>query len=100
MKCPPYRVDWRKGVQRLAADLESDAKANGITDQSVTIGAPTRTEVQGDHAYVIVPSVYSFKQKGVAMSETAQMTFVLRKGGSGWLIHGWTWTGPRAEQAK
>lgn len=97
---PPYAWTGAKAFNAWAADLESDAKANGITDQSVKISAPTRTEVHGDHAYVIVPSVYAFKQKGVAMSETAQMTFVLKKGGSGWLIHGWTWTGPRAEKAK
>ena len=97
---PPFAWNGAKAFQAWAGDLESDAKANGITDQMVTIKAPTRTEVHGDHAYVIVPSVYSFKQKGVAMSETAQMTFVLKKGGSGWLIHGWTWTGPRAEKAK
>ena len=28
-------------------------------------------------------------------TEKAQMTFALRKGPSGWLIHGWTWTGPK-----
>jgi hypothetical protein len=29
------------------------------------------------------------------MRETAQMTFVLKKGAAGRLIHGWTWTGPK-----
>jgi hypothetical protein len=27
------------------------------------------------------------------------MTFTLKKGAGGWLIHGWTWTGPRARKA-
>jgi hypothetical protein len=40
--------------------------------------------------------VYHFKQKGVAMSETAQMTLTLEKGASGWKISGWAWTGPDA----
>jgi len=65
----------------------------------VTISAPTRVESSGDSAYVIVPAVYSYKEKGVAMRETAQMTFVLKKGTSGWLIHGWTWTGPKPRRA-
>jgi ketosteroid isomerase-like protein len=69
-----------------------------VTDQKVTIKAPTRVETAGDSAYVIVPSVYEFKLKGVPMRETAQMTFVLKKGADGWLIHGWTWTGPRAKK--
>ena len=47
---------------------------------------------------MIVPSTYTYKQKGVAMRETAQMTFTLKKGANGWLIHGWTWTGPKAQK--
>jgi ketosteroid isomerase-like protein len=94
---PPYLWRGPKAFQSWAADLESDAKKNGITDQMVTIGAPTRTESSGDSAYVVVPSVYSFKDRGVAMREAAQMTFVLKKGAGGWLIHGWTWTGPKPQ---
>ena len=71
-----------------------DAKAKGITDPAVTVGAPTRELVSGNSAYVIVPSVYTFKQKGVAMREAAQMTFALVKTAAGWKIAAWTWTGP------
>jgi hypothetical protein len=94
---PPYLWRGSKAFQSWAADLESDAKKNGITDQMVTISAPTRTESSGDSAYVVVPSVYSFKERGVAMGEAAQMTFVLKKGAGGWLIHAWTWTGPKPQ---
>ncbi|MEO7275902.1 MAG: nuclear transport factor 2 family protein [Vicinamibacterales bacterium] len=82
-----------------SAALDADAKKQGITEPSVKIGAPTRTEMSGDMAYVVVPVVYSFKLKGVAMTERAQMTYVLKKGPSGWLIHGWTWTGPKPSAA-
>jgi len=97
---PPYL--WRGGqaFQAWSADLDKDAKARGITDQAVTIGAPTREEVSGDHAYVVVPAVYAFKERGVAMRESAQFAFALRKGAGGWLIHGWTWTGPKPGPAK
>jgi hypothetical protein len=94
---PPYLWRGPKAFQSWAADLESDAKKNGITDQMVTISAPTRSETSGDSAYVVVPSVYSFKDRGVAMREAAQMTFVLKKGAGGWLIHAWTWTGPKPQ---
>ena len=96
---PPYLWRGAKAFQSWSGDLDNDAKKNGISDQSVTLSAPTRTERNGDQAYVIVPAVYSFKQRGAAMRETAQMTFVLRRGASGWLIHGWTWTGPKAQSA-
>jgi hypothetical protein len=39
--------------------------------------------------------LYVFKERGVAMRETAQMTCALKKGAEGWPIQGWTWTGPK-----
>jgi ketosteroid isomerase-like protein len=96
---PPYIWRGAKAFQSWSGDLDSDAKKNGITDAGVTLSAPTRTERNGDQAYVIVPAVYSFKQRGTAMRAAAQMTFVLRRGPSGWLIQAWTWTGPKAQAA-
>jgi len=88
---------WRgaRAFQQWSTDLDNDAKKRGMTDPMVKIGAPTRTEVNGDQAYVVIPAVYTFKERGVAMRESAQMTFALRKGAEGWLIHGWAWTGPK-----
>jgi ketosteroid isomerase-like protein len=96
---PPYLWRGPKAFQAWSADLDSDAKKTGMTEPMVTISAPTRIERSVDQAYVIVPAVFTFKQKGAAMREVAQMTFVLRKGASGWLIHGWTWTGPKPQPA-
>jgi hypothetical protein len=94
----PYLWRGAQAFQTWAGDLERDEKKRGVSDGKVTLGAATRVETDGVSAYVIVPSTYSFKQKGVAMRETAQMTFALKKGASGWLIHGWTWTGKRAQK--
>ena len=92
---------WRgpRAFQQWITDLESDAKRRGITDQMVKIDAPTRREVIGDQAYIVVPAVYTFKEGGVAMREAAQMTFALKKNAGGWLIHAWTWTGPKPSGA-
>jgi SnoaL-like protein len=95
----PYVWTGPQAFDKWLGDLGSESKKNGITDQKVTIGAPTRVETNGAAAYVIVPTVYTFKQKGVSMRERAQMTFALRKGASGWMIHAWTWTGPKAQKA-
>jgi hypothetical protein len=94
----PYLWRGPKAFQAWAADLESDAKKNGITDSMVTLSKPTRIEQSVDQAYLVVPAVYSFKQRGADMREAAQ-TFVLRKGAGGWLIHAWTWTGPKPQPA-
>ena len=96
---PPYLWRGAKAFEAWSAALESDAKKNGTTEQMVTLSAPIRTEQNVDQAYVVVPAVFTFKQRGTAMREAAQMTFVLRKGASGWLIHAWTWTGPKPQPA-
>jgi len=96
----PHLWQGAGAFKAWAADLEKDGKAQGVTDQAVKISSPTREEVADDRAYVIVPAVYTFKQKGAAMREQAQMTYTLRKGADGWKITSWTWTGPRATPAK
>jgi hypothetical protein len=96
---PPFIWRGTKAFQAWSTALDSVSKQAGITDQMVTISAPTRVESSGDSAYVIVPAVYSYKEKGVAMREAAQMTFALKKSTRGWLIDGWTWTGPKPQRA-
>lgn len=96
---PPYLWRGAKAFQAWSAALEDDAKKQGITEPMVTLSAPIRTEQQNEHAYVVVPAVYTFTQRGTAMREASHMTFVLKKGAGGWLIHGWTWTGPKPQPA-
>jgi hypothetical protein len=93
----PYLWRGPKAFQAWVSDLDADAKKRSITEQKVVISAPTRVETIGTDAYVIVPAVYTFKEAGVGKRETSQMTFALKKGASGWLIHGWTWTGARPQ---
>jgi hypothetical protein len=91
----PYLWRGPQALKLWAADLDADAKKKGITEPKVTLGAVTRVEMTGADAYVVVPAVYTFKEKGAPMREAAQMTFTLKRGPSGWLIHGWAWTGPK-----
>jgi hypothetical protein len=78
---------------------ERNRPSGGFRRGDSSLGAVTRFESDGTAAYVIVPSTYTFKEGGAAMRETAQMTFTLKKGATGWLIHGWTWTGAKARKA-
>ena len=86
--------------QDWAADYDKHAQATGVSDGSVKYGAPTRTEVQGDFAYVILPTVYSYKEHGQAMTEDGQMTFVLHREKDAWKISAWTWTGTAPHTVK
>jgi ketosteroid isomerase-like protein len=93
---PPFMWRGPEALKTWAAVLDAEGKKAGMTAQKVTLGAATRGEISGSDAYVVVPAVYSFTQGGVAQRETARMIFVLKKGSTGWLIHGWTWDGPSA----
>ena len=75
------------------ADYEADIKKNGITDPSVTLGAPKHIDITGDRAYVVVPADYTYKEKGKAMKEAGSLlTLALQKVAAGWRITGWSWT--------
>jgi hypothetical protein len=79
--------------------LAASDQTEGNTDGAVTIGKPTREVVSGDRGYVVVPAVYTYKAKGVAMREAAQMVYALQRGPSGWQITGWTWVGTTPKPA-
>lgn len=79
--------------QEWAADYEKNAQATAVTDGIVKYRAPTRTEIEGDAAYVIIPTVYTFKENGKPLTEEGQMTFVLHAEAGNWKITAWTWTG-------
>lgn len=96
----PHLWSGPNAFDSWGADLAKSEAAEGKSGGQVTIGAPTREVVSGDHAYAIAPTTYTFKQKGMTMRETAQMTFALDKQAAGWKIASWTWTGPEAKPVR
>jgi hypothetical protein len=98
----PHHWDGAGAFRAWAGDLDKAAKAAGDTNQKVTLGKASRTVVDGDAAYVVVPATFTYKEKGKAMVEPASMTFSLRQEGGGWKITGWSWNGttPRAAAPK
>lgn len=87
-------------AQDWAADFDKNAKATGVTDPKVTYGAATRTEIEGDVAYVVMPTGYVYKLQGKPMEEKGQLTVVLHKEAGGWKMRGWTWSGMKPHAAK
>jgi hypothetical protein len=96
----PHLWSGPHAAQEWADAYDKHAAATGVTDGIVKLGTPTRTEVELDSAYVIVPAVYNYKEHGVATTEEGQMTFVLRTESGVWKITGWTWTGVKPHPAK
>lgn len=89
---PPHEWHGAGACQTWMNDYNSNAKANGITDGLVTLGKPSHVDVTGDRAYVVIPSTYTWKQKGVAMREDGSaFTFAMHKEMTGWRFTGWSW---------
>ena len=89
----PHEWHGAGACQKWADDYDANAKHDAITDGIVTLGTPTHVDVTGDHAYVVTPADYTFKQAGQPVKETGSMfTFALAKGADGWRITGWSWS--------
>jgi ketosteroid isomerase-like protein len=96
----PHRWFGPHAPQDWAAGYDKHAKATGVTDGFVKYQAPTRTEIEGDVAYVVMPTVYLYKENGKAMAEEGQITCVLHREPTGWKISAWTWSGVKPHPAK
>jgi hypothetical protein len=87
-------------AQNWAADYDKNAAKIGVTDGWVSYGKPSRSQIDGNTAYVIIPAHYTYKQKAIKMAEDGQMAFVLHGGKDGWKIQGWSWAGTMPQAAK
>jgi hypothetical protein len=76
--------DWMKGD-------DADAKAHGVTDGAISIGAPLHLTLAGDHGYAVVPMTYAYKQNGKPVTENALFTVSLVKTDGTWLMSSWTY---------
>ena len=96
---PPHVWSGTGALPHWAKALEAGSKAEGLTDEGVTLGEPTRQDVNGNFGYVVVAATFTYKEKGKAMREPAQMVYSLKQLSGHWLITGWTWVGGKAEPA-
>lgn len=83
-KGPTAVADW---MLSMTVNLEE----RGIRDGSVVYDEPIANISDGDQAYVVVPTVWSYKAKGIPMRDTATIAFALRRTSAGWKIAGWSW---------
>jgi ketosteroid isomerase-like protein len=89
---PPHEWHGSGACEKWMSDYDSNAKRNGITDGVVTLGKPSHVDVTGDYAYVVIPSTYAWKLKGVPTREDGSaFTFALHKEAAGWKFAGWSW---------
>jgi len=96
----PHVWSGPNAAHEWADAYDKHAQATGVTDGKVTYGKPTRTEADADTAYVIMPTVYVYKEHGKRLKEEGQITAVLNREPGAWKIRGWTWSGVKPHPAK
>lgn len=69
----------------------ADADKNQVTDFSMRLFKPRQVQVTDDHAYVILPAVYRFKQHNKPAHVRGVITATLVRIDSKWLISTWSW---------
>lgn len=88
----PYRWEGTSACSDYWDANDADSKKNGITDEVVTLGKPWHVAVTDDHAYVVVPTNDTYKQKGKRVVRPGSVwTFTLQKVAAGWLVTGMAW---------
>jgi hypothetical protein len=89
---PPHEWQGPGACATWANAYNANAKQNGISDGSVTLGTPWHVDITGNRAYVVVPATYTYKQHGKPVTETGSIfTVALQKIASAWRITGWAW---------
>ena len=89
----PHHWIGAKAPQAWAAAYDANAKATGVTEGLIKYAKPTRVEIAGKTAYVVVPTVYTYKQKGKPMVEEGSITASLTMTAAGWKMNAWAWSG-------
>src|SRR5689334_3968929 len=67
---PPHSWQGKSAFADWVRDFGADSKKNAITDPALTLGKPVTSSTSGDHAYLVIPATYAFKQNGKPMRES------------------------------
>ncbi|HEX4380825.1 MAG TPA: nuclear transport factor 2 family protein [Candidatus Acidoferrum sp.] len=96
----PHIWTGANAAHEWADAYDKHAQATGVTDGKVSYGKPTRIEEVADAAYIVMPTVYLYKENGKPLKEEGQITAVLNRESGVWKIRAWTWSGVKPHAAK
>jgi len=86
---PPHH--W-SSVDAWAADYGKDAAAHGASDGRLTMHKVHRLTLEGDAAYAVIPTDYSYKVKGKTIVEHGTITYALTRAAGSWKIAAWSYS--------
>jgi len=87
----PYAWSGPTAIMGWGGDFAKFAASKGVLRGVVQINDPSVAEVNGDHAYVVAPSVITFKTKDGQVKNAGTFTFALVKAADGWKIQSWAY---------
>jgi len=90
----PFRWAGPDGVSNWLEVVAGVAERRGVDARSMTLGSPTRTEVEGENAYILFPGCLTIRTGGGALSTEGLLTFTLTAGEDRWLINTLAWSVP------
>lgn len=91
---PPYRWIGRDAASHWFLAMGDNAAQSHITSIFMEVGKPSRTDVSGDRAYVVVPGVLHVRTADRDLRARGTISYTLQRSGRRWLIDSLVWTGP------
>ena len=89
----PYSWQGADANAGWFADYAAWTKKNAVKNDIVALARPWRVEVDGDHAYAVVPATFTYTKRGAKVVEAgAVWTFALQKTAGHWRIVSWAWS--------
>lgn len=88
----PHHWQGAAAFNDWLADFGKDSAARKVTDSKLKPHVAKRLTVEGDHAYVVMPTDYTFKQGGKTLAEYGTITYALDKTTAGWRIAAWSFS--------
>ena len=82
---------WRGAKDGWLNTFNAYNKDNGITAAKTTILAFRHVNVGEGRAYVVLKSLYTYKQHGKAKKEPGEEVFTLTNVSGDWLVNGYAW---------
>lgn len=93
----PYVWGGPGSAQQWLDSYAKYADANGITGGHLDYGKPLQAVSNGNSAYVVLPTAFTFMQGGKKWAGKSSMTFVMHMVGKEWKIASWAYAGETAK---
>jgi hypothetical protein len=89
---PPFHFRGPNAPSDWGNAFGAKAEEDEITEPEMKLLDATYVNVRGNHAYAVVPAIYSFKERNEPIQPDCIITAVLEKTNGNWRIASWVWT--------